>query len=375
MKQHNAMKMKLVFDNIIYSKEKQGGITNYWYEIGSRALQDKSYDCFFYEEVDPMSNYCRQRLTIPQSKLINHSYKSLMLARLTAIEVPFDDYFIYHSSYYRGIKAPNSYSEVTTVHDFTHNYYSAFHKKLLHNYLKYNTIKRSDGVICVSENTSNDLHKIFGPLKNKEFAIIHNGVSDDYYPIQNLNEDELQFFNSLNLKGDKYLLFVGGRTSYKNFNFVLELLAELKDYKLVVIGNDFNKHERKYITKDIQERIIVTHHITNNKLNVLYNNAHCLIYPSSYEGFGIPLIEAMRAGCPVIALNKSSVPEIAGNSAILIDDLNIGIFKQSVDKLNNLSVRSELIDMGLNQSKKYSWDKCAAETFEFYKHIQSKTGH
>lgn len=367
--------MKLVFDNIIYSKEKQGGITNYWYEIGSRALKDDSYDCFFYEEADSMSNYCRELLTIPQERLIDHSYKSLMLARLTSIKVPFDDYFIYHSSYYRGVKASGNYSEVTTVHDFTHNYYASYHKKVFHNYLKYNTIKRSDGIICVSENTSNDLHKVFGSLKNKEVTVIHNGVSDDYYPIVNLNNADLSFYNSLNLNGAKYLLFVGGRTSYKNFNFVLELLDELKDYKLVVIGNDFNKHEKKFISKEIRERIIVTHHINNHKLNVLYNNAHCLIYPSSYEGFGIPLIEAMRAGCPVIALNKSSVPEIAGNGAILIDDLNVSVFKQSVDKLNNASVRSELIDMGLDQSKKYSWDKCAAETFEFYKHIQSKAGH
>lgn len=364
--------MKVVFDNIIYSKEKQGGITNYWYEIEARALKNNSYECFFYEEQDSMSNYCRQRLVVPENKLINHSTKALFLARISAVDLSFDDYFIYHSSYYRSLKSPKNCSEVTTVHDFTHNFYSSFHKKLLHNYLKYNTIKVSSGIICVSEHTKNDLYKFFGPLKNKELAVIHNGVSDDYFPIKSLNGGDLEFFKALNIQ-TKYLLFVGGRTSYKNFNFVLELLAQLKDYKLVVIGNDFNKHERKFITSELRDRIIVTHHIDNHKLNILYNNAHCLIYPSSYEGFGIPVIEAMRAGCPVIALNKSSIPEVAGDSAILLPELNLKDFKQSVNSLNDHNIRSEFISKGLIQSQKYSWDKCAAETFEFYNYIESKS--
>jgi glycosyltransferase involved in cell wall biosynthesis len=364
--------MKIVFDNIIYSKEKQGGISNYWYEIGSRALSDSNFECFFYEEVNSISNLCRQRLTIPSQSLITHPFKALILARLSSLNIPLDGDFLYHSSFYRGLKNKKNYKEVTTVHDFNHTYYSALHRRLLHNYLKYRTIKRSDGIICVSQNTCNDLYKIFGPLKNKEIAVIHNGVSNDYFPLQAPDRNNTALLNSLKIGDRKFLLYVGGRTGYKNFDFVIELMKELKDFHLVVVGNVFNKNEAKNIDSDTMKRIIVTNHINNANLNVLYNFAHCLIYPSSYEGFGIPVIEAMRAGCPVVALNKSSIPEIAGGSALLLEALEINDFKHAIHELHDITRRRDMIEKGLERSTRYSWDKCAEETFAFYKYINSK---
>jgi glycosyltransferase involved in cell wall biosynthesis len=364
--------MKIVFDNIIYSKEKQGGISNYWYEIGSRALSDPDFECFFYEEVNSISNLCRQRLTIPSQSLITHPFKALILARLSSLNIPLDGDFLYHSSFYRGLNNKKNYKEITTVHDFNHTYYSALHRRLMHNYLKYRTIKRSEGIICVSQNTCNDLYKIFGPLKNKEIAVIHNGVSSDYFALTGDNRDSMALMQSLKIGDKKFLLYVGGRTGYKNFDFVVDLMKELKDFHLVVVGNVFNKKEAQKIDDDTMKRIIVTNHINNANLNILYNFAHCLIYPSSYEGFGIPVIEAMRAGCPVVAQNKSSIPEIAGDSAILLDVLKINEFKQAVLSLNDRSYRADMVQKGLEKSKQYSWDRCADETFAFYKYINSK---
>jgi glycosyltransferase involved in cell wall biosynthesis len=364
--------MKVVFDNIIYSKEKQGGISNYWFEIGSRAIDNPEFDCYFYEEINAISNLCRQRLTIPSQNLITHPFKALILARLSALDVPFDNDFLYHSSFYRPLDKKKSFTEITTVHDFNHTFYSSFHRRIMHNYLKYRTIKRSDGIICVSHNTSNDLYKLLGPLANKEIAVIHNGVSDHYFQFDGVRKEDNSFLKSLKIGNSKFLLYVGGRTGYKNFDFVIELLKDLKDLKLIVVGNVFNKKEAKIIDADTMKRIIVTNHISNENLNILYNHAHCLVYPSSYEGFGIPVIEAMRAGCPVIALNKSSIPEIAAGSAFLLDDLSIIAFKNSINELSNSAVRNDLIAKGLEKSKIYSWDKCVQETFDFYKYVHSK---
>jgi mannosyltransferase len=101
------------------------------------------------------------------------------------------------------------------------------------------------------------------------------------------------------------------------------------------------------------------------ELNALYNNAFALVYPSSYEGFGIPVVEAMKAGCPFIALNKSSIPEVAGDAGVLMDDLTIDFFNEALSRIK--TDRDEIIIKGLNQVSNFSWEKCYYETLKIYK--------
>jgi mannosyltransferase len=99
----------------------------------------------------------------------------------------------------------------------------------------------------------------------------------------------------------------------------------------------------------------------------------CLLYPSSHEGFGIPIIESMKAGCPVISINKSSIPEISGNAAILVNGINKKKFIQSIKLLQNKNLRDKYISKGLKQAKKFSWDKCFKETLKFYSEVYKKS--
>jgi mannosyltransferase len=259
--------------------------------------------------------------------------------------------------------------EVTTVYDFIHNYYSSFYKKTIHNNLKYNAIKRSKGVICISKNTYNDLQKFCPTKAHQKAEVIYVGVSDDYYPIKEFSKNQLTFLKNNHIE-DAFLLFVGGRTNYKNFNFVASVLNENKDLKLVVVGGGaFTEEEIKLFSKNALERVRFIGSANNDELNVLFNSAAALIYPSSYEGFGIPVVEAMRAGCPVIGLDNATIREVAENSAILLKSLNLNDFNNNKTNLFNTSYRTEIIEKGLIESQKYSWEKCNRETHEFYKSL------
>ncbi len=362
--------MKIIFDNVIFAKERQGGISNYWFEL-IKDYSDSS-EVFFYDEKGSSQNIFRQRLDLKNN--IPHLQLPLSLARLLPIYFPDKtERILYHSSFYRKLVTPAEVCEITTVHDFTHNRHAATVNRTLHNYLKYGSIRRAKGIICISNNTFKDLHTFCKPKKGQKTTVIYNGVSKEYQRLQNRDQTAEKTLKKLNLT-DNFLLFVGARTNYKNFSFALEVLEEMSDYTLAVVGNDLSEKERAGINKKLLERIVVAKSISNAELNVLYNYADALLYPSSYEGFGIPIVEAMRAGCPVLALNTSSIPEVAGNAGILFEYLNILSFVEAIRRLKDPGYREEKICAGIENSKKFDWFKCQKETASFYQEVYAGYG-
>lgn len=363
--------MKIFLDNIIYSKVKNGGVSNYWFELSKYILNESKDEIKFFEEKGDFLNFHRKLLSIPQESIIQHNSTVPFLSRLLPIYYNSNEKFIYHSSYYRGLSGAKNQIEVTTVYDFIHDYYSSFLKKAIHNNLKYNAIKRSKGVLCISKNTYSDLQKFCPTKKNQRAEVIYVGVSDDYFPIQDLDSIQKQYLIDHNLENG-FLLFVGGRTNYKNFDYVAAVLNENKDLKLVVVGGGIlNENELKLFTKEAFDRVVFIGSAKNEELNILFNTALALLYPSSYEGFGIPVVEAMRAGCPVIGLNNATIREVAEDSALLLDNLSLEEFKAQKQRLSNLMHRQETIAKGLIESQKYSWQKSSRETHEFYKDLYS----
>jgi mannosyltransferase len=210
----------------------------------------------------------------------------------------------------------------------------------------------------------------FCPTKPHQKAeVIYVGVSDDYYPISNINETQNNFLKRYDLEPG-FLLFVGGRTNYKNFDFAAAILNNQKDLKLVVVGGGFlMENEIKMFSKEAFERLVFIPSVENHELNILFNTAFALLYPSSYEGFGIPVVEAMRAACPVIGLNNATIREVAENAALLLGAKTTKEFELQQQKLSNPDFRKETIANGLLESQKYSWDKCNRETYEFYQSL------
>ena len=354
--------MKIVLDNIIFCLQKAGGISVYWSELVSR-LNNREYSYFFHSK--------NNNIFGSSLKFKNTDYE-IFPAKLLRY-VPFTKRLpsksIFHSSYYR-ISLQKDVANVTTVHDFTYEYFKSGLPRIVHSMQKSLAIKKSDGIICVSENTKNDLLDLYPEIDQKLITVIYNGVSEDFYPDIKTSDSLEKLFPDLVNK--KYLLFIGDRSAYKNFNVVVEVLKGLKDFYLVIVGGGrFNSKELSFISS-IEAKVYHFQGLHSSRLNVLYNNAFCLVYPSSYEGFGIPVLEAMRAGCPVISTKFSSLPEVAGEAGLLIDSIDADKIIEKLAELEDEDFRNKIIEKGWVQSANFSWDKCFNETFCFYQEVFDK---
>jgi mannosyltransferase len=126
-----------------------------------------------------------------------------------------------------------------------------------------------------------------------------------------------------------------------------------------------------FLNNRLLDRYIYIKNVSNSTLNIFYNFAHCLLYPSSYEGFGIPVIEAMKVGCPVIAMKSSSIPEISANAALLLDSLSVEKAKLFVAQLEDSAFRKNIVEKGIENSHRFSWDKCYSEVKTLYKKLSA----
>jgi len=348
--------MRIVYDNIIFSLQRAGGISLYWSELIKR-LGDSNF--LFYEKKN--SNiFCGNLEVMTQ----NETFLPLSVIRYLPFVKRLPKDSIFHSSYYR-FSMQKGVLNVITVHDFTYEYYARGLQRFIHLLQKKIAIMMADGIICVSENTKRDLLLFYPSIDIENVRVIYNGVGEEFFPIA---APKLFLKGKLSILADKkYLIFVGDRSLYKNFGSTVDVLRQIDDIYLVIVGGKPFSYSEKKLFSSIADRIFFFNSVSTEILNILYNNAFCLVYPSSYEGFGIPIVEAMRAGCPVIAANKSSIPEVAGDSALLIDSIKPSSIIEKMTLLESQKFRKELILKGIIQSSKFNWDKCSRETDEFYK--------
>lgn len=355
--------MKILIDNIIFSLQKSGGISVYWFEIINSILKKNPGSSFFVEDDKKNENIFREQLLIENNQILISEHKLLSyFSRYSDINLNIKhENFIFHSSYYRtlskSVKKNNQVREVVTVHDYTYERFSSGPKKWVHSWQKKKAITAADVVICISENTKKDLLHFSPQFSSKDIRVIYNGVSSDYYKIHEASSDSI----------NPFFLFVGSRTSYKNFDFAVKAVASIDDYHLKIVGAQLSQKEMQLLDNYLKGRWTYLGIISNIELNICYNAAFALLYPSSYEGFGIPLVEAMKAGCPFIALRCSSITEVAGNAGFLMDTLSIARFKEGVAFIQ--TERDEIIEKGMKRSLLYSWDKCYTEVISVYKEL------
>ena len=294
------------------------------------------------------------------------SFLPVKLARYLSFQKRLPKGTIFHSSYYR-IADQKDVANIVTVYDFTYEKYCSGLPRYVHSWQKKRAIKNSDGIICISENTKNDLIKFNPNIDENKIQTIYLSADESFELLESPKDGLKKVFKELIDK--KYVLYVGDRSDYKNFDIAVKTTQQIHNCILVIVGGGALRDGE---TKLLQKDYFHYQGISAEDLNILYNNAFCLLYPSSYEGFGIPVLEAMRAGCPVVSTNLSSIPEVAGDAGLLVNNIKVEEFVKEIEKLEDNEFRDKIIAKGLEQSKKFSWDRCFEETFEFYKEVVGK---
>ena len=229
-----------------------------------------------------------------------------------------------------------------------------------------------DHFIAISNNTKKDLCKLFG-IPEERVSVVYNGVNHEiFYPRK--DKRPLDY---------PYILYVGSEYPRKNMITIIKALYKLKKkypkefggVKLVKVGvpevERFGKMTIDVINKlDMHNDVIFTGYVREEDLPYYYSHAEVFVYPSLYEGFGLPPLEAMACGCPVITSNTSSLPEVVGNAGIMVNPLNIDeLVKAIYDVITDESLKNSLKKKGLKRAKKFSWEKTASNILEIYKNV------
>jgi mannosyltransferase len=342
--------MKIIYDDIIYSLQRGGGISSYWSQLEAYLDQDIHLLYTGHEENIFLPDFKGKKI-IKNSILLFERYKSV---RLNNTEP-----FLFHSSYYRYCKNKNAVN-VTTVHDFIYELFRHDQKSNMHKIQKKMAIKNSKAIICNSENTKKDF-MLFNPNYKGILKVIYLGLSNEYCPINRTRRNTV--------------VFVGNRIGYKNFEYAVKLISELPKLNLQIIGGGgLKKQEIVLLNRYIPDRYEYHRSLSNKELNIKYNEAKYLLYPSLYEGFGIPVIEAQAAGCPVVCCRVSSLPEVAGDAAVYISGKDLKNDLNIISTLDYRAYYAHLVEKGLNNCRRFSWEKCAEQTYKFYQEAWNMYG-
>lgn len=359
--------LRILFDYQIFSLQQFGGISRYFSEIYWRINQfggcNASVFCPLSVNHYLASGKNRIRFKIPQiaktGKLIR-----FVNDNMTRIYTALNEFDIIHKTYYLDNRKLGK-KTVVTVYDMINELYPDFfpdNATLSHQ--KIEAVKKADAVICISHNTKKDLLDRMDIDPAKVF-VTHLGFSDLCVD----QESRIQI-------PEPFILYVGKRGEHKNFNQLIRGFAassKLKDdFHIVCFGDKpFDKGEMELFCST-GLKIEKIHHISgdDHQLAHAYHQATAFVYPSLYEGFGIPVLEAMSCKCPVICSNSGSLPEVTGQAAELFNPNDVDAICQSLENVLYSNQRlNELMTMGKHQCELFSWNRCAQETLDVYRSI------
>jgi mannosyltransferase len=338
--------MSLQIDGIIFSLQQQGGISVYFRELMA-CLARHGEDFTLSLEMPTL-----QDAGPPSGRALTRAARRLERVRRCR---PTPGATVLHSSYYRQPAAPRVAS-VITVYDFIHERYRSGWARRAFMQQKRAAILSAEAVICISQATCDDLLEWVGTTPGQSLHVIHCGVSEVFRPLAPTPPSR------------PYVLYVGERRGYKNFRLVLGAMSLLRGYELHCVGGGvLRAEELQSASTEVRERVRHIGFVDDEALNRHYNSAVCLAYPSSYEGFGIPVIEAMRAGCPVVATSCKAVLEVGGDALTVADSVDPAAVAAAIERTADSNHRETIIQAGFRVARAYDWDTQHRRTMDVYR--------
>jgi glycosyltransferase involved in cell wall biosynthesis len=386
--------MKILYDYQTFQNQRFGGISRYFFELITRFQRSGEVEAslpikFSNNEylrgialedgpVRPIPNFMGKQNFHGKGKL--ERLRNIIAPKhdraganrkLSLHSIAGGDFDIFHPTYYDDyyLETLNGKPFVLTVYDLIYEMFpSEFSTKGSKMVLsgKKKVIPRAARIIAISESTKKDLVKIYG-IDQKRVKVIHLACS---LPQANPKTEPLL----RKRLPETYLLFVGTRTLYKNFTFFIESITEMllnnPALKVVCTGESFDSEEKKFIARHGLNDSVIQVFAGESELGYLYENAVAFVFPSLYEGFGIPVLEAFSRRCPAILSNTSSLPEVGGDAAEYFDPSDAASIRNAVAKvISSEALRSELKEKGEKRIREFSWEKTLEKTKLLYEDV------
>jgi glycosyltransferase involved in cell wall biosynthesis len=342
----------------------------------SRLDKENSYCLYTDHPIDTpiiqQSNFCQKHLTFPFVQ--NYFTWNHFRLPLELLQHPVD---LFHFPFYT-IPVFRNYRTVVTIHDITYEIHPEWYSwkgLLAMRFFSRYAAKHADRILTDSNNTKQDIINHYKVSENK-IAVIYLGVEERFGKIDDYSVLE-QIRAKYQIASQHVILYVGSIHTRRNIEQLIRaihiLCRKMSDIQLLIVGKREYPYFDVHTLVDelaLNNQVILSGYIQDSDLPLLYNVADLFIYPSSYEGFGLPPLEAMACGTPVITSNNSSLPEVAGEAAMLIDPLNVEEMAEVMYQvLSDESLRRDLIVKGIAQASKFSWEQAAKETLSVYQEV------
>lgn len=360
--------MRVLYDSQIFTMQRFGGISRYFYELARNSgagftctVSGKYSDNIYAGEISGMRPFPLRPYFRGKWRLMRIFNKSADKENI--ISGNFD---IFHPTYYMPALIPDGHPVVVTVHDMIHEIYPecfAADKTTVPS--KRECLKRAARLIAVSERTKFDILKFYPETDGEKIEVVYHGIEWK-------SGERHTFSDSVSgiLGGRKYILFTGQRGVYKNFINFAKAVAPLLlkyDLSLVCTGSAFQEAENALLESlHIKDRTL-NFFATENDLKALYENALCFVFPSRYEGFGLPILEAFASECPAVLARASCFPEIAGDAAEYFDPQSRADMANAVERvIASESLRKGMAERGRKRFRDFSPEECAKKTAQIY---------